>query len=176
MDALHEFPNRVLNAPRHCAWCQEFDDPILGGLRRKLSSRGRQRKRGSGSRPRHRTRRRRASCRRLGASCAAKLAAAPRPLAIPLQAWRRAWFSPKLHGGPQPPWSTPPRSVACSTARRCAAALGRPAAGIAWRLVQAKPGRRPTAASHHSTSESRALRSSPLRRGSGVPLCAARRA
>jgi len=112
----------------------------------------------------------------LGASRVAQLAAAPRPLAVPLRAWRSAWFSPKLHGGPRPPRITPPRSVACSTARRCAAALDRPAAGIAWRLVQAKAGRRPTAASHHSTSESRALRSSPLRRGSGVPLLAARRA
>jgi len=76
-------------------------------------------------------------------------------LAVPLRAERRAWFSSKLHSGPQPPRVTPPRSVACSTARRCAAALGRPAAGIASRLVQAKAARRPTAASHHSTSERR---------------------
>ena len=77
----------------------------------------------------------------LGASRVAQLAAAPRPLAVPLRAWRSAWFSPKLHSGPQPPRITPPQSVACSTARRCAAALGCPAAGIAWRLVQAKAGR-----------------------------------
>jgi len=67
----------------------------------------------------------------IGESRVAQLAAAPRPLTVPLRAWRSAWFSPKLHGGPQPPRITPPRSVACSTARRCAAALGRPAAGMA---------------------------------------------
>jgi len=100
----------------------------------------------------------------LGASRFAQLAAASRHLAVPLRAQCRAWFSLKLHGGPPPP---PPRSVAPCAARRCVAGLGRPAPCIASRLVQLKAVRRPTAASRHSTSESRALRSSPLRRGTG---------
>jgi len=71
----------------------------------------------------------------------------------------------QLHVGPQPPRVTPPRSVAPCGARSCVAAFGRPAACIAWRLVQLEAARRPTAASHHSTSERRTLRSSPMRRG-----------
>jgi len=45
--------------------------------------------------------------------------------------------------------------------RRCVMALGRPAACMASRLVQLKAARRTTAASRHSTSERRVLRSSP---------------
>jgi len=101
----------------------------------------------------------------LGASRATQLAAASRPLAVPLRDERRARFSSKLHGDPQPPRVAPPRSVACCAARRCVAALGRPAAYIASRLVQLKAARRPTAASRLSTSERRALRTSQHRRG-----------
>jgi len=107
----------------------------------------------------------------LGASRLAQLVAASQPLAVPLRAYCRAWFSSKLHVGPQPPRVTPPRSVACCAARRCVAALGRPAACIASRLVQLKAAQRPTAASRHSTSERRALRSSPLRRGTSSSRC-----
>jgi len=53
----------------------------------------------------------------LGASRAAQLAAASRLSAVPLREERRAWFSSKLHGGPQPPRVTPPRSVASCAAR-----------------------------------------------------------
>jgi len=67
----------------------------------------------------------------LGASRVAQLAAALRPLAVQMRAERRAWFSSKLHSGPQAPRVTPPRSVAYGPARRCAAGLGRPAAGMA---------------------------------------------
>jgi len=56
----------------------------------------------------------------LGASRAAQLAAAPRPFAVPLREKRRAWFSSKMHVGPQPPRVTPSRSVAS-----CAAPLRR---------------------------------------------------
>jgi len=112
-----------------------------------------------------RTAHRRLASLHLGASRAAQLAAASRPLAVPLREERRAWFSSKLHVGPQPPRVTPPQSVAPCAARRCIAALGRPAACMASRLVQLKAARRTTAASRHSTSERRALRSSPLRRG-----------
>jgi len=109
----------------------------------------------------------------LGASRFAQLAAASRHLAVPLRAQCRAWFSLKLHGGPPPPRVTPPRSVAPCAARRCVAGLGRPAACIASRLVQLKAVRRPTPASRHSTSERRALRSSPLplRRGPWRSRC-----
>jgi len=82
---------------------------------------------------------------------------------------RRAWFRSKLHVGPRPPRVTPLRSVACCAARRCVAAFGRPAACIASRLVQLEAARRPAGASRHSTSERRALRSSPLRRRTGGP-------
>ena len=71
----------------------------------------------------------------------------------------------KLPGGPQPSRVTPPRSVACCATRRCVAVLGRPAACIASRLVQPKAARWLTTASRLSTSERRALRSSPLRCG-----------
>jgi len=71
----------------------------------------------------------------------------------------------KLHVGPQPPRVTLPRSVAPCGARSCVAAFGRPAACIALRLVQLEAARRPTAASRLSSSERRALRSSPMRRG-----------
>ena len=54
---------------------------------------------------------------------------------------------------------------------RCVAALGRPAACIASRLVQFKAAQRPTAVSRHSTSERHALRSSPLRRGTWLSRC-----
>jgi len=67
----------------------------------------------------------------LEASRVAQLAAASRPLAVPLRAERRAWFSSKLHGGPQPPRVTPHQGVACRPASRCAAAFGRRAAGMA---------------------------------------------
>jgi len=101
----------------------------------------------------------------LGVSRAALLAAASRPLAVQLREERRAWFSSKLNVGPQPPRVTQPRSVAPCGARRCVAAFGRPAACIASRLVQLEAARRPAGASRLSTSERRALRSSPLRRG-----------
>ena len=118
-----------------------------------------------------RTAHRRLASLHLGASRAAQLAAASRPLAVPLREERRAWFSSKLHVGPQPPRVTPPQSVAPCAARRCIAALGRPAACMASRLVQLKAARRTTAASRHSTSERRALRSSPLRRGPWPSRC-----
>jgi len=112
----------------------------------------------------------------LGASRAAQLAAASRPLAVPLREERRAWFRSKLHVGPRPPRVTPLRSVACCAARRCVAALGRPAACIASRLVQLEAARRTKAASRHSTSERRASRSSPLRRRTGgLATCRASR-
>jgi len=101
----------------------------------------------------------------LGSSRAAQLAAASRLLAVPLREERRAKISSKLHGSPQPPRVAPPQSVACCATRRCVAGLGRPATCIASRLVQLNAARRPTAASRHSTSEHRALRTSQHRRG-----------
>jgi len=90
---------------------------------------------------------------------------------VPLRAWRRVWSSSKLYGGPQPPRVTPPRSVAPCAVRRCVAGPGRPATCGASRLVQLKAAWRPTAASRHSTSERRVLRSSPLRRGPWPSRC-----
>jgi len=56
----------------------------------------------------------------LGASRVAQLAAASRPFVVPLLEERRAWFSSKLHVGPQPPRVTPSRSVAsCAAPLRC---------------------------------------------------------
>ena len=81
----------------------------------------------------------------LGALRLVQLATASRHLDVLLRAEHRAWFSSKLHSGPQPPRVTPPRSVACCAARRCVAALERPAACRASRLVQLKAARRPTA-------------------------------
>jgi len=108
----------------------------------------------------------------LGASRLVQLATAFRRLDVLLRAEHRAWFSSKLHSGPQPPRVAPSRSVACCAARRrCVAALERPAACRASRLVQLKAARRPTATSRHSTSERRALRSSPLRRGLWPSRC-----
>ena len=77
----------------------------------------------------------------------------------------------KLHGGPQPHRISPPRSVAPCAARRCVAGLGRPATCRASSLIQLKAARRPTAASRHSTSERRVLRSSPLRCGPWPSCC-----
>jgi len=102
------------------------------------------------------------------APCASPLR---RETIVPLRAWRRAWSSSKLYGGPQPPRVTPPRSVAPCAARRCVAGLCRPATCGASRLVQLKAAWRPTAASRHSTSERRVLRSSPLRRGPWPSRC-----
>ena len=101
----------------------------------------------------------------------AQLAAASRDLAVPLRAERSDKSSSELHSGPQPPRDTPPRSVASCAARRCVAALGRPAPCTVSRLVQLNAARRPTAASRHSTSERGALRSSPLRRGTWPSRC-----
>jgi len=100
-----------------------------------------------------------------------QLATASRHLDVLLRADHRAWFSSKLHSGPQPPRVTPSRSVAYCPARRCVAALDRPAACRASRLVQLKAARRPTAASRHSTLKRRALRSSPLRLETWTSCC-----
>jgi len=95
----------------------------------------------------------------------APLAAGSRPLAVSLRVERHTWCSSELPSGPQPPRTTPPRSVAPRAARRCVVALGCLAACRAWHLVQLRAAQRPKDASRHSTSEHRALRSSPLSRG-----------
>jgi len=123
----------------------------------------------------------------LVASRAAQLAAASRPLAVLLREERRAWFSSKLHVGPQPPRVTPTRSVACcaaplrrgpwpsrcvhgvapGSAQSCTADHSRLAS---LHLGASRAAQLAAAASRHSTSERHVLPSTAASRPLAVPL------